>query len=315
MTSDAIASALRRRILSGRNPPDLREPDALIAGANLPSIAMLARDTGVGRKVVERAYDQLRAEGLILSHRGRPSRVADHRPAQVIRYDRYRRSLREHPTGSTTFERQVEDTGWRGRVQHLDATMIACPDMVLFTHLSGHEARLADELDVEVGSPIARRRRLRWAAPLRQPTAAEIRAHEATARRAGREPEALGPVPDLVLERVAEIFSSYIPGWVVDAVEAGAPSGGETILTPGPCGIGGSYSRIERDGGIPIDWIEERILFRAPSGEEAELLKVTGLVMEMVRSVRSGALVVTVDSCVHPVTPQIQFLFGYPHND
>lgn len=315
--SDAIASALRERIQAGRMPVDRRPPDALAVGATLPTVAQLADQHGVNRTVAHAALVMLRTEGLILTARGRAARVASHHPAQVIRWDRYRRTAREDPTGRTTYHRQVEASGWRGRVEYVNVGWIDCPGVVLYTEPDGTETRLDVLLDSPPGHPVVERRRLRHAAPLREPTAAEVRAVAAIARRSGDEPGPVEAVPDLVLERVAEIFISYVPAWVVEAVERGAPEGGETILTAGPCGVGGSYSRIERDGEIPIDWITERILFRSSEPDEAEAFDLARpeMVLELVRVVESLGRVVTVDRCVHRITPQVQLVFGYPHTD
>lgn len=315
--SDAIATALRARIQAGRLPSDRRPPDALPVGATLPTVNALAEAHGVNRTVAHEALVMLRTEGLILTARGRPARVASHHPAQVIRWDRYRRTAREDPTGLTTYHRQVEASGWRGRVEYINVGWVPCPAAVLYSEPDGTETTLAELLGTAAGHQVVERRRLRHAAPLREPSAAEVKAVNAIALRSGQEPAPVEAVPDLVLERVAEIFISYVPAWVVEAVEKGAPPGGETILTVGPCGVGGSYSRIERDAGIPIDWITERILFRSAEPEEAEAFDLARpeMVLELVRVVESRGDVVTVDRCVHRITPQVQLVFGYPHTD
>jgi len=62
-----IYSAIRDRILSGE----------LRAGEELPSIRQLAADTTVSVITTKRAYQQLEAEGFIVSQQGRGTYVAD----------------------------------------------------------------------------------------------------------------------------------------------------------------------------------------------------------------------------------------------
>jgi GntR family transcriptional regulator len=62
-----IYSAIRDRILSG----------ALRMGTSLPSIRQLAADTTVSVITVKRAYQQLEAEGYIVSQQGRGTFVAE----------------------------------------------------------------------------------------------------------------------------------------------------------------------------------------------------------------------------------------------
>ncbi|WP_018653032.1 PLP-dependent aminotransferase family protein [Actinomadura flavalba] len=64
--SAQIVAALRDAVRSGRLP----------AGARLPSTRDLAADLAVSRGVVVTAYEQLRAEGTLLSRRGDGTRVA-----------------------------------------------------------------------------------------------------------------------------------------------------------------------------------------------------------------------------------------------
>jgi GntR family transcriptional regulator / MocR family aminotransferase len=66
-----VAAELRTAIRSGR----------LAGGARLPASRDLARDLGMSRGVVVEAYEQLVAEGFLVSRQGSGTRVADVRPA------------------------------------------------------------------------------------------------------------------------------------------------------------------------------------------------------------------------------------------
>ncbi|GAA2075220.1 PLP-dependent aminotransferase family protein [Actinomadura alba] len=70
--SGQVASGLRAGIRAGRLP----------AGTRLPSTRDLARDLGVSRGVVVSAYEQLLAEGFVISRRGDGTRVAPSAVAQ-----------------------------------------------------------------------------------------------------------------------------------------------------------------------------------------------------------------------------------------
>jgi DNA-binding transcriptional MocR family regulator len=63
-----VAAELRSGIRAGRLP----------AGARLPSSRDLARDLGVSRGVVVEAYEQLAAEGFLVSRQGAGTRIAPH---------------------------------------------------------------------------------------------------------------------------------------------------------------------------------------------------------------------------------------------
>ncbi|HEY2959858.1 MAG TPA: PLP-dependent aminotransferase family protein [Actinomycetota bacterium] len=69
--ADQVAAELRTAIRSGRLP----------AGGRLPASRGLARDLGVSRGVVVEAYEQLVAEGFVLSRQGSGTRVARVEPA------------------------------------------------------------------------------------------------------------------------------------------------------------------------------------------------------------------------------------------
>jgi GntR family transcriptional regulator len=71
-----LADILRGQILSGE----------LIAGSDLPSEAALAAEHQVSRTTVTQAMTVLRTEGLVVSERGRLSRV---RPVRVVTSQRY----------------------------------------------------------------------------------------------------------------------------------------------------------------------------------------------------------------------------------
>lgn len=71
-----LADHIRDQIVAGTLP----------AGANLPSESELAEQHGIAKNVVKQALANLRAEGLIVSGRGRLSRV---RPIRLIGEERY----------------------------------------------------------------------------------------------------------------------------------------------------------------------------------------------------------------------------------
>jgi DNA-binding transcriptional MocR family regulator len=70
--ADRVAAELRTAIRSGR----------LTGGGRLPASRELARDLGVSRGVVVEAYEQLVAEGFLVSRQGSGTRVADLQAAQ-----------------------------------------------------------------------------------------------------------------------------------------------------------------------------------------------------------------------------------------
>jgi DNA-binding transcriptional MocR family regulator len=69
--ADQVAAELRTAIRSGR----------LAAGTRLPASRDLARDLGMSRGSVVEAYEQLVAEGFLVSRQGSGTRVADIQPA------------------------------------------------------------------------------------------------------------------------------------------------------------------------------------------------------------------------------------------
>jgi GntR family transcriptional regulator/MocR family aminotransferase len=69
--ADQVAAELRTAIRSGR----------LAAGLQLPASRDLARDLGMSRGVVVEAYEQLVAEGFVVSRQGSGTRVAELQPA------------------------------------------------------------------------------------------------------------------------------------------------------------------------------------------------------------------------------------------
>lgn len=71
-----LADLIRDQIIAGTLP----------AGARLPSEAELAETHGIAKNVVKQALAALRAEGLIVSGRGRLSQV---RPIRLIGEERY----------------------------------------------------------------------------------------------------------------------------------------------------------------------------------------------------------------------------------
>jgi len=72
--TDQIVSALRRSIATG----------ALRVGDELPPVRQLAADLSVNLNTVSRAYQALQEEGLILTARGRGTRVVRDREAERI---------------------------------------------------------------------------------------------------------------------------------------------------------------------------------------------------------------------------------------
>jgi GntR family transcriptional regulator / MocR family aminotransferase len=69
--ADQVAAELRMAVRSGR----------LVGGVRLPASRELARDLGMSRGVVVEAYEQLVAEGFLVSRQGSGTRVADLQPA------------------------------------------------------------------------------------------------------------------------------------------------------------------------------------------------------------------------------------------
>jgi GntR family transcriptional regulator len=261
--ANAIARELRARIQAGELQPQDR----------LPTVDDLVRASGAARQTVQNALNQLSSEGLIYTQRGRRARVADPRPMRVVRWDRYNRTQREARM-ETTFEREVETAGWRGRVEYLFVGWVPCP------------ADVATFLEIEPGEQVVVRQRRRQAAPL------------------GSSGE-----PDMVLERVSELFTSWIPAWVAERTPA--------VLTFGPGGRGGTYSRIERDGQIPIDRFHSQLRWRSSSTEETAQLglsKPTQVVVENRVVIGTGDRPVTVDRCV-ALANQVLYEFEYSHSD
>jgi GntR family transcriptional regulator len=78
-----LADILRDRITSGQLP----------AGAEIPAEAELAERHGLGKNTVRQAMAILRAEGLVVSERGRYTRV---RPVRVIASQRYELGKRNY---------------------------------------------------------------------------------------------------------------------------------------------------------------------------------------------------------------------------
>lgn len=84
---EQVEEQIRKAILSGQ----------LNQGDILPSIRALARKLGIGIITVRRAYDDLCAEGIIVSLQGRGVFVAeiDKEEARRIRLDKLRKTLTE----------------------------------------------------------------------------------------------------------------------------------------------------------------------------------------------------------------------------
>lgn len=71
-----LADAIREQIADGTYAP----------GQDLPTAAAIGDRYDVGRDTVRDALAVLRAEGLVLTERGRPAYVAEH-PADVVRLE------------------------------------------------------------------------------------------------------------------------------------------------------------------------------------------------------------------------------------
>lgn len=67
---EQVAEALRQRIRSGEWPP----------GHQIPTVTQLAAEHEVALRVVERAQDLLKWEGLLVGHQGKGVFVADPPP-------------------------------------------------------------------------------------------------------------------------------------------------------------------------------------------------------------------------------------------
>lgn len=246
---DVIAQGIRAQVQSGRLRP----------GDRVPTVVQLAERYGVARQTVQEALSMLRTEGLIITMRGRPAVIAPVLPLRVVRSDRYNRRNREALDGSTTFEREVAESGWKGHIEYIHVGWVPCPE------------RAATLLDIEPDEMVVERRRLRRACPLNE---------------AGE--------PDTVLDRVVELFDSFIPRWVAEA----APD----VLTFGSPGVGGSYSSIERQGGIEIETPWHRSLrWRSTTDEECARMGITRPVSVVVEDrvvYTTGRRPVTTDRCV-----------------
>ena len=67
---ERVADDMRRRIASGEWPP----------GHQIPTLNSLASEHGVALRVVERAQDMLKWEGLLIGHQGKGVFVAESPP-------------------------------------------------------------------------------------------------------------------------------------------------------------------------------------------------------------------------------------------
>src|ERR1700747_3683400 len=103
---------MQQAILTGQLPP----------GTKLPSSRMLAADLGIARNTVLHVYDQLTAEGYVISTTGSGTYVADTRPdtaavnmrrkPTVARVDKEGSNARESPKPP---KRDLSDLSTRGR--------------------------------------------------------------------------------------------------------------------------------------------------------------------------------------------------------
>lgn len=172
--SASIADSIRAAIHSGELPP----------GAELQTIEASAAIHSVSRGTVDKAYKQLAAEGLILTHAGRPAVVANTSPLWIIEQNAYDRDEREQPDASTTFERQCRALGMHGRTTGQTGTLPAP---------AWAASALADRVGAELPAHWGRG----YAAPSREDGS-----------------------PNLVLERAVMGYYSFVPHWVVERVPA-----------------------------------------------------------------------------------------------
>ncbi len=135
---------------------DLVTTGVLTAGTRLPSTRAVATELSVARSVVERAYDQLQAEGWLVATRGSGTFVADvPAPARATRAATLRRRRSANPpalisldTGTPWHDAGV-DPGWRR----------AWRDVAVARPPAGYpDVRGELELREEVAAYLARRR-------------------------------------------------------------------------------------------------------------------------------------------------------------
>lgn len=128
-----IADDIRTRIESGELPP----------GWTFPGELALAAEHGVARGTVVRAFDALRAEGLVETIAGRGTQVRAQRPLQDLGPSRYR-------------------TGWGDEIEHYEIDR--CPA----------SPALAQLLHVDVDAPLLRQRSVHRAGSRRRMVTSHI---------------------------------------------------------------------------------------------------------------------------------------------
>ncbi|SCL42171.1 transcriptional regulator, GntR family [Micromonospora pallida] len=133
-----IADDLRRRIESGMLP----------AGAPLPTEVELMQEWDVARGTVREAIGLLRAEGLISTARHRGSHVRPRWPVRRLGPERYRVEVEQRdgtPDGPATSFTADQRIGWDAFSMDKDFAEV------------GADERLAELLQVDVGTPLLRR--------------------------------------------------------------------------------------------------------------------------------------------------------------
>lgn len=130
-----IASDLRQQIESGEAPP----------GALLPTQQELAARYGVARMTARKAIEELVNQGLVVSQQGKGVTVRDRR--HMI----YRPQSEHEPRISREMDRFMATLTKDGRApsQSIDVAVVGAPALV------------AQRLEVETGSPVAVRKRVR----------------------------------------------------------------------------------------------------------------------------------------------------------
>jgi DNA-binding GntR family transcriptional regulator len=232
LTSEELAAELRRRIEAGRLPPDERPADALVPGAEIPSVRALSREHGGAIETVHKAVRQLSDGGLIHPRKGKPAIVADHRPLWIISGATYDRSHREDPSGLTVFEQQTRAAGQGARTDHHSAPGHGLPTWA------------ADLCGLSAGSRAAYLWGEGWAIPL----------------------DAAGNAQPAA-EYVAGIYDCYVPGWVSDQVPQVLEERNDAVRARW---VGGIWSVIERGLGVSLVAQRWRISGAMTTPEESE---------------------------------------------
>lgn len=136
--SRQIADELRDEITSGRLAP----------GDKLPSESALVGRFGTAPQTARQAVALLKAEGLVVSERGRGVFVKKQPPTIHMGSDRFSRKTRS--SGKAAFEAEIEAQGRKWGQEILELAEVPAPDWV------------AEWFDVEPGTTVFVRRRRNW---------------------------------------------------------------------------------------------------------------------------------------------------------